>query len=559
MTEANGERRALLIGVGRYDKKDELPALHTPTGDIAGLARVLRDSKRGRFTDVRELPDPDSQQLNESVENLFASAGPEDLVLVYFSGHGKLSPRGGLHLCATNTNSKTPGATSLALAQLNQYASNNPIAQVVLVLDCCFSGAADLGFKGDLPSLVTSDLGQGQGKYVITSSSALQVSRARPGERYSVFTKWLIEGLETGAPDLDENQAITIEELFRYVKEKMAKDEPSQVPQSYTWSIKPGDVIIGYSQRAPKTTTGATLASTHPVFFKALEPLLPQKKVIPFLGSGIYGSGPLSPFRLSTALAELGQLAGQWDLATSAEYLEKFYDDREQFIQVFSNVLSEQSTSLARNAIHDFVRSVPRPPLVISATYDLLLERHLEAEGIPYTLLTHILRSRDGRDDGKVLVVRRGPTPSVDIMAADAFILPHAPELTVYKVLGTPFLAEFAGAEADLDTVVVTEGDHLTFVSRLENERTGVPAAFSIPLQEARLLFLGYSLDIWHYRLVLRVFGQNRARLKKSYAVRQPATQMEDLYWQRLGSNMIKADPEQFAELFVTPRLVGAA
>ncbi|MGH7677830.1 MAG: hypothetical protein ACRENU_05135, partial [Gemmatimonadaceae bacterium] len=61
-------------------------------------------------------------------------------------------------------------------------------------------------------------------------------------------------------------------------------------------------------------------------------------------------------------------------------------------------------------------------------------------------------------------------------------------------------------------------------------------------------LFLGYSLDLWNYRLALRVFGRWRPRLKLGYAVREPRSQMETIYWTRLGCNMIPADPEQAAD-----------
>jgi caspase domain-containing protein/SIR2-like protein len=560
MAETNAPRRALVVGVGRYDESEELPALHTPGNDVAGLAQVLRDRQRCRFSDVRELVDPNAQQLRESVESLFASAGREDLVLLYFSGHGKLNTRGGLHLCATNTRERTLVSTSLPVTDIRQFIDSTAIGQVVLVFDCCFSGAAELGLKGDLPSLVTNDLGEGQGKYVMTSSSAIQVSRARSGDKYSLFTKWLIEGLESGSPDGDQDGVITIEELYRYARDRTTADEPAQQPKSFTFEIKPGNVVIGYSTRPARRSEAVTLASTNPVFFNAVDALLAEGRVIPFLGAGIFGNGPLSPFRLATALAERAGLAGQADLATAAEYLQQLLEDREVFLQEFRTILARQSAELERNATYDFVLAVRRPPLVLSATYDMLLERHLEQEHVPYTLVTHVVNSRDGEHDGKIMVVRRGPSSATaELCRADQLVMP-ADELVIYKVLGSPFLSELADPAAEVDTVVITESDHLTFVGRLENEHTRVPDAFSLPFQRSRLLFLGYSLDLWNYRMVLRVFGQGRSRLKKkSYAVRQPTSQMEELYWQRLPSDLIKADPEQFAAQIVRGLTLAAA
>jgi caspase domain-containing protein/SIR2-like protein len=561
MAEANGARRALVIGVGNYDESQELPALQTPTSDVSGFARVLRDRQRCRFNDVRELVDPNSQQLRESVESLFTSAQRNDLVLLYFSGHGKLNTRGGLHLCATNTRERTLVSTSLPVTDIRQFIDSTAIGQVVLVFDCCFSGAAEQGLKGDLPSLVTNDLGEGQGKYVMTSSSAIQVSRGRPGDTYSLFTKWLIEGLESGSPDGDQDGVITIEELYRYARDRTTADEPAQQPKNFTFEIKPGNVVIGYTARPARRSEAVTLASTNPVFFNAVDALLAEGRVIPFLGAGIFGNGPLSPFRIATALAERAGLAGQPDVATAAEYLQQLLEDREMFLREFRTILTRQSSELERNATYDFVLAVRRPPLILSATYDMLLEQHLEKEHVPYTLVSHVVNSRDGEHDGKIMVVRKGAGASTaELCRADQLVLPAGEELVIYKVLGSPFLGELADPAADIDTVVITESDHLTFVGRLENEHTRVPDAFSIPFQRSWLLFLGYSLDLWNYRMVLRVFGQGRSRLKKkSYAVRQPTTQMEQLYWQRLPSDMIEADPEQFAAQVVRGLTLGAA
>lgn len=551
MTEAKGRRLALLIGVGRYDAKDELAPLPTATNDVKGLAKLLRDSERCRFTDVREVFDVDSQGIRESLSRVFNAAERDDLVLVYFSGHGKLGETGHLHLCGTNSRKDELLATAIPLPDVNDFINMKPVGQVVVILDCCFSGAAALGLKGDLPSLITNDIGHGQGKYVITSSSAIQVSRAVAGQRYSLFTKWLIAGLESDEPDADENGAITVEELFRYAKARTIQEEPGQEPQSATYEIQPGNVIIAYSDRAKRRPSTPTLASTHPVFFNAIQPLISDSRIVPFMGVGIFGSGPLSAFRLSTALSERGGLVGDADVATAAEYLYQLLEDRQLFLQAFRGILQRQSAEVQRNATYDLIMAVRRPPLVISATYDLLLEQRLEAEAVRYTLVAHILRSRDGIHDGKILVVRRNASPTVEICRADQFLLPPD-ELVIYKVLGSPFLDKYASPADAIDAVVVTESDHLTFLGRLENEHTRVPDAFSIPFVNSRLLFLGYSLDLWHYRLVLRVFGQGRSHLKKAYAVRQPTSQMEDLYWQRLHCDMIKADPNQFAEQLVT-------
>ncbi|HEY2855179.1 MAG TPA: caspase family protein [Gemmatimonadaceae bacterium] len=553
MSATKGERRALLVGVGRYDQAEDMPALDTPLRDVRGMAAALRDPARCGFTDVRELPNPSSLDLCKKAEEIFGSAGRDDLILFYFSGHGRLSESGDLHLCATNTDRGALLSTSLPLSFLNIFVNRKPIAQIVIVLDCCYSGTAVSGIKGgDMESRVTRDLGQGQGKYVITSSSAVQVSLAKPDDDYSLFSKWLINGLKTDAADTDENGAITIEELFLYAKRRTMEEAPAQEPQSFTYAIKPGDVVIARSQGARKRVSGGQIISTNPAFFKAVQTRRSERRIIPFLGAGVYGNGALSAFQLSRAVGQSADLQGQSDLTTSAEYLVQLLDDRAAFLEQFSSIVERQSREVKRVATYDLVLSAPRSRLVISATYDMVLERQLQAQQVSHTIVSHIQNSRDGQHDGKLLVVHGGASTGFEILASDQFLMPAGDELVIYKVLGSPFLGALADPAAELDTVVVTESDHLTFVGRLENERTRVPNAFALPFQTSCILFLGYSLDLWHYRLTLKVLGHGLSRAKKIYAVRQPTSEMEELYWQRFHCDMIKGDPERFAEQFLT-------
>ena len=81
------KKYALLIGNDRYT---EFPDLKVPAADVAGLRRVLADPGIGGFGDqVRVLMNPDLRPAQEAISELFARRTREDLVLLYFSGHGE--------------------------------------------------------------------------------------------------------------------------------------------------------------------------------------------------------------------------------------------------------------------------------------------------------------------------------------------------------------------------------------------------------------------------------------------------------------------------------------
>ncbi|MGQ0604554.1 MAG: hypothetical protein ACT4QE_22975, partial [Anaerolineales bacterium] len=66
----------------------------------------------------------------------------------------------------------------------------------------------------------------------------------------SVFTKYLVEGLQTGAADADRDGQITIDELYDYVFERVRAATPKQTPGKWTYKQQ-GDIVIAKSVRPP--------------------------------------------------------------------------------------------------------------------------------------------------------------------------------------------------------------------------------------------------------------------------------------------------------------------
>jgi hypothetical protein len=121
-------------------------------------------------------------------------------------------------------------------------------------------------------------------------------------------------------------------------------------------------------------------------------------------------------------------------------------------------------------------------------------------------------------------------------------------EAIVYRPFGAPFLHELVDPALELDTVVVTESDHVTFLSRLENQSTRIPTRLSVPLGRRPLLFLGYALDVWQYRLMMQVFQPAGPRTGSvPRAVRVVGGVMEEIAWKRLSADVIRLDPNEFA------------
>jgi Caspase domain len=85
--EMSGNRFALLIGVSKYGEGFQ-PLLGSLL-DIAEMKKVLSDPDCGNFQ-VEILPDPGLLHMRSSIEKFFRDRSPNDLLLLYFSGHGDI-------------------------------------------------------------------------------------------------------------------------------------------------------------------------------------------------------------------------------------------------------------------------------------------------------------------------------------------------------------------------------------------------------------------------------------------------------------------------------------
>jgi hypothetical protein len=273
--------------------------------------------------------------------------------------------------------------------------------------------------------------------------------------------------------------------------------------------------------------------------------ILTSGRCIPFVGHGVYGDGPLSTRSIVEALGDIREPS----LASVAEYQERFLRGRENFLARMEEIVADQTSRAVVPPVYELLASI-RPQLLVSATCDLVLERLLaERLKLDVWIVCHILRTRSGTDSGKVLVFKGPDDRNPRIFAADELdVRPAKDTCVVYKPLGSPILNGQLEPEPGIDSVVATEGDHLILLSRLEHQKTGVPTAFCRHMQRYPLVFLGYTLDVWHHRLVLCVLesvgqpGQPPAGL----AVREPTSALEGVAWRRLGVDLLPMALEAF-------------
>lgn len=257
------KRYALIIA--SYEFTDPgLSALRAPAHDAARLGEVLADPRIGGF-DVRTLINSSAAEVNEAVEDFFADREPDDLLVLHFSGHGVKDEAGELHFATSGTRLTRLAGTAVSADFVARRMNRSRSRRIVLLLDCCYSGAFGRGMVARAGGSVgLEEQFGGSGRAVITASSAMEyafegaavadTSESEP----SVFTSALVEGLESGDADRDQDGHVGLDELYEYVYDRVRRVTPHQTPGKWMLDVR-GDLRI--ARRARPVSVPAALPS----------------------------------------------------------------------------------------------------------------------------------------------------------------------------------------------------------------------------------------------------------------------------------------------------------
>lgn len=124
-----------------------------------------------------------------------------------------------------------------------------------------------------------------------------------------------------------------------------------------------------------------------------------------------------------------------------------------------------------------------------------------------------------------------------------------------------PLVYHLFGSDEEMQSLVVSEDHYLDFLSNVLTKKDRIPYAIRGPLAESALLFVGYNLHDWEFRVVMRGLVKT---LDFKFGYNHVAVQLEDVsetgeeaarsflqqYFQKAQINVFWGNPAQFiAEL----------
>lgn len=237
-------RSALLIGVGRYKNSKDLKDLQGPRVDVNNMKSVLEDPAVGAYR-VKTLEDVDSSTACEQLEDFLRDRAENETCLIYFSGHGFIDARGALYLCTTNASFMRPRTSTIPAEFISRLIDDCQSKRVVLMLDCCYAGNYDGSAKS--ADVVQPQFGgTGLGRVVLTAGAENQLAWDN-GEKGSLFSRHIAEGIRSGAADTDGDGRITVQELYDYVYKKVVSERSSQRPGKNTYRESGPSFLIAES------------------------------------------------------------------------------------------------------------------------------------------------------------------------------------------------------------------------------------------------------------------------------------------------------------------------
>jgi Caspase domain len=260
--------RVVLIGTSDYERADELSNLPAVRGNLSGLEAALTNTDSGvfAFASCTVVDSPDSP--GSLMRRLSRAAGEaEDVLLVYYAGHGVLGWNGDLHLSVRQTDQHQVSGTAVPFDWVRHTIQDSPAAVRILILDCCFSGRAVGAMSSDSAALEQINVA---GTYILTSTEANKISHAIPGERYTAFTAELIKLLASDETPSDD--VLTLETLYPRLRAAMSRRGLPQ-PKAVLGDSS-GGIILRRTPLRPETPSlpVTTIGPVAPAINVALTP-----------------------------------------------------------------------------------------------------------------------------------------------------------------------------------------------------------------------------------------------------------------------------------------------
>jgi hypothetical protein len=210
-----------LIGTSAYEAQsspaDQLDDIPQVAANIHRLQQTLPSMLRVSSIEVRTLQEPEN---SDEIASFVADAAERasDLLLIYYAGHGLLNASGDLTLSNARSRASSGDYRTLDFDVIRRACLASPASMRVVILDCCYSGAATRKLLGSSNMNAQFSISK---SYVLASSPATKPSHMLQGEKYTAFTGRLFLALDRL---LESVESTSLNEIVPVLKSLLKAD-----------------------------------------------------------------------------------------------------------------------------------------------------------------------------------------------------------------------------------------------------------------------------------------------------------------------------------------------
>ncbi len=238
-----------LVVIASEKFKNEKFNLAYAAKDANDMANTMVNSKSFNKIEIKKMMNqsfsPDSVK---TLNAFFSKATINDVVMVFFAGHGYLDEDLSYYFPSYYTDFTDPKINSVAYKDFEKLFKNMKPIRKLMFIDACFSGEVDedlyqeedttkrkksertVRLSGrsfsqstamEMSKTVFSDLRQNSGATIISSAGGTEA--AYEGEKWNngLFTHCLLDGMQSLKADLNGDKKITLSELQKFVSEEV--------------------------------------------------------------------------------------------------------------------------------------------------------------------------------------------------------------------------------------------------------------------------------------------------------------------------------------------------
>ncbi|MGD2089185.1 MAG: CHAT domain-containing protein [Candidatus Aminicenantes bacterium] len=263
--------------------------------------------------------------------------------------------------------------------------------------------------------------------------------------------------------------------------------------------------------------------------YEILAERLHRGEIIPFLGLDLLH---LSGLPVPSCKEMAQYMAGKvkytnfnGTLSMISQYYQMEGYSRGMVMDTVKELVEKEKEPGSHNQLYELLSGITKPFLVISTSYDNLLETIFQEKGKRFVVISHHIQSSSVGGLGKLLLKyshKQEPETPCTSEAISGLKLLEDGYSIIYKICG-------CFGQYEDNPMMILETDFFAFSRHLEQL---IPAYITRQFPGRGFLFLGYNLEEWQNRLIANALLEKRThRDDSSFAAWENPTPYERAFW----------------------------